>query len=70
MSNRQHHPPILHRRPMRLGHMIVDASRQARIYRAPCIGGCGRETLHGEECRHCRKARILKGRRVVRRVTR
>lgn len=40
---------------------------KAIIKRAKCIGGCGRDVLIkvGAECRKCRRARVLAGKRRI-----
>jgi hypothetical protein len=36
--------------------------------RKECIGGCGRLTIAGEECRKCRRRRIRKGQKLMHRL--
>lgn len=37
--------------------------------RGDCIGGCGQSVrVPGSECRKCRRARVLKGKRLFRKL--
>lgn len=66
MSNRQQKHRKAKERPQPgLLHVFLSTDQQSRIYRAKCAGGCGRETLRGNECRSCRQKRMRAARKKL-----